>query len=168
MQSDFGWGLGPNFFISGKGTSVSWEPLFLLCPFSSFCCHVCQPITHWAISEPTSSLVTPGALNSVPMTWLSTSCTCYLVTSFSRRIWSLVQHWTADSHQPVEMASAHGESFVSWTGFDTILPKGSTWGTVISVTLEEWWGNHEFPPESALVLIPIHWRCLKTVQGKMY
>lgn len=38
----------------------------------------------------------------------------------------------------------------------------------ISVTLEEWWRNHELPPESALVLIPIHWRCLKNVQGKMY
>jgi len=38
----------------------------------------------------------------------------------------------------------------------------------ISVILEERWGNHELPPESALALIPIHWRCLKTVQGRMY
>lgn len=29
----------------------------------------------------------------------------------------------------------------------------------ISVTLEGQGGNHELPPESAIVLIPTHWEC---------
>lgn len=92
--------------------------------------------------------------------------------TWTGRLWSLVQQWTADSHQPTEMASVHGESFALWMGFMNTLHRNCTRSPhgeqFISVMLEECWGNRELPPASALVLIPIHWKCLKNVQGKTY
>lgn len=90
-------GKGPPFFLPGEQAHVSSYHIL-----SS--CHVCQPLIHRAVSEPTSSLVTPGTMTSVPAMWFSTRHTCCSLVSFCR-IWALLSADWSSSGQLLPSSS---------------------------------------------------------------